>query len=91
VIGCFTAAICSKNDCGNAFEDIEIVVEVWVLEQQAVYGVSGKVNRATVHINVLISHDFSFVAYPAHCGNGDSAVAGSAVTKSVNSAAKSKK
>jgi hypothetical protein len=53
--------------------------------------VSGKVNRATVHINFLVSHDFSSVAYPTHGGNGGSAVAGSAVTKSVNSAAKNKK
>jgi len=32
IVGCFTAAIRREDDRSDAFEDIEVVVEIWVLE-----------------------------------------------------------
>lgn len=67
------------------------MVEIWVLEEEAIDGMSGEVDRATVRISFLISQLLRFATYPVH-GNGDSVVADSAVVaKSVNDAAKNEK
>jgi hypothetical protein len=53
VVGCFTTMIGSEDDSGNAFEDVEVMIEIWVLKQQAVDGMCSEVDGATVRISFL--------------------------------------
>ena len=55
----------SEDDGGDAFEDIEVVEKVWVLEEKGVGWVSAKVDGATGRIRERQRQWANNIAYPS--------------------------
>ena len=47
-VGRLAASVCVEDDGGDAFEDEEVVQEIWALEEQAVDCVGSEVDGTTV-------------------------------------------